>query len=374
VVRAGVLAAWCLLACACARDDAERHDLGGLTVIKSFDDPICAGTFSYFQRRLRWLEQETGRPRDPRGLTYHWYLDQEAVEEACDLPLGGCAKGRTFFGNLIVFSHELVHAHLDRLGSPRVWLSEGMATMLADERSGAPHLLFTPSVMMRIDKAREVDYPAAGAFTTYLRDRYGMALLLDYYEASSDTDAAMSLAIFEDVFGDTFAEVEADYLDGGLPDTSGSLDCDGPDVAWGGETWEHTFRLACEEPDAIGPEQVDRDAGLGPFLWSTATMMAPAGWLSLDLETSGPAWISLLSCEGLETVHLAADQPHAQAYVAGGRYLVFAKAFVDEAPVARVTARHLMAAPALGELRPGPGLLSHGTSRSGGAAGWTEPN
>lgn len=362
MVRAGALAAWCLLACACARDDAERHDLGGLTVIKSFAEPICEGTFSYFQRRLRWLEQETGRPRDPRGLTYHWYLDQEAVEDACDLSLGGCAKGRTFFGNLIVFSHELVHAHLDRLGSPRVWLSEGMATMLADERSGAPHLLFTPSVMMRIDKARELDYDAAGAFTTYLRDRYGMPRLLDYYEASSDADAAMSIAIFEDVFGDSFAEVEADYLDGGLPDTSGSLDCDGPDVAWGSETWEHTFRLACEEPDAIGPEQVDRD--VGPFLWSTATMTAPTGWLSLALETSGPAWISLLSCEGLETVHVAADQPHAQAYVAGGRYLVVAKAFVDEAPIARVTARHLTAAPALGELRPGPGLLSHGARRS----------
>lgn len=364
-----VLAGWTLLACACARDDAQRYDLGGLTVIEDFDEPICAGTFPYFEHRLRWLEQETGLPRDSRGLTYHWYLDQAQVEEACNFSLGGCTKGRTFFGNVIVFSHELVHAHLSRLGSPRVWLEEGMATMLEDERSGSPHSLFTPSVMMRIDKAREVDYPAAGAFTTYLRDRYGMALLLDYYEASSDAGAAMSLAIFEDVFGDTFAEVEADYLDGGLPGTSGSLDCDGPDVAWGSETWEHTFRLACEEPDVIGPEQVDRDAGLGPFLWSTATMTAPVGWLSLDLETSGPAWISLLSCEGLETVHVAADQPHAQAYVAGGRYLVYAKAFVDEAPIARITARHLMAAPALGELRPGPGLLSHGASRSGGPRG-----
>ncbi len=372
---ARVMAAWSLLGCACAPDDAQRYELPGLTVIEDFDEPICAGTFPYFQRRLRWLEQETGLPRDPRGLTYRWYLDQTQVEEACSFSLGGCAKGRTFFGNVIVFSHELVHAHLSRLGRPRVWLEEGMAVMLEDERSGAPHPLFTPSVLMRIDKALEIDYPAASAFTTYLRDRYGMASLLDYYEASSDTDAAMSLAIFEEVFGDTFADVEADYLDGGLPDTSGSLDCDGPDVAWGSERWEHTFRLACEEPGSIGPDQIDSDGG--PFLWSKVTMTAPAGWISLELDTSGPAWVSLLSCEGLETVHVAADQPHAQAYIAGGRYLVYINASLDEAPVARVTARHLTAAPTLEKLRTGQGSLSHGARRSracGGAAGWTEPN
>ena len=239
---ARVMAAWSLLGCACAPDDAQRYDLGGLTVIEDFDEPICAGTFPYFERRLRWLGQETDLPRDPRGLTYRWYLDQTQVEEACSFSLGGCTKGRTIFGNLIAFSHELVHAHLARLGSPRVWLEEGMATMLEDERSGAPHSLFTPSVMMRIDDALELDYDAASAFTTYLRDRYGMPSLLDYYEASADTDAAMSLAIFEEVLGDTFADVEADYLDGGLPDTSGSLECDGPDVAWGSERWEHMTR------------------------------------------------------------------------------------------------------------------------------------
>ena len=283
--------------------------------------------------------------------------------------MGGCTKGRTIFGNLIAFSHELVHAHLARLGSPRVWLEEGMATMLEDERSGAPHSLFTPSVMMRIDDALELDYDAASAFTTYLRDRYGMPSLLDYYEASADTDAAMSLAIFEEVLGDTFADVEADYLDGGLPDTSGSLECDGPDVAWGSERWEHTFRLACEEPGSIGPDQIDSDAG--PFLWSKVTMTAPAGWISLELDTSGPAWVSLLSCEGLETVHVAADQPQAQAFLAGGRYLVYVDASMEEAPVARVTARHLTAAP-VGTLvapaaAPTPRLRRHGRAWRGGA-------
>ena len=355
------IAGACLIASACARDDAQRYDLGGLTVIKNFDDPACAGTFPYFERRLRWIEQETGLPRDPRGLTYHWYIDQTQVEEACSFSLGGCTKGRTIFGNVLVFSHELVHAHLSRLGRPRVWLEEGMATMLEDARSGAPHSLFTPSVMMRIDDALELDYDAASAFTTYLRDRYGMSSLLDYYEASAGTDATTSLAIFEQLLGDTFADVEADYLDGGLPDTSGSLECDGIEVAWGSERWEHTFRLACEEPGSIGPEQIDSDGGL--FLWSKVTMVAPAGWISLEFDTSGPAWVSLLSCEGFETIYLSADQPQAQAYIAGGRYLVYVDASLDEAPLARVTARHLPVAPIVGQRGTAPGPLSHDAGR-----------
>lgn len=105
----------------------------------------------------------------------------------------------------------------------RPWLAEGVAVMLADEHSGSPHPLFTPSVMMQIDEARELDYTAAGAFTMYLRERYGMALLLDYYATSANTDADAALVIFADVLGDSFADVEADYLAGGLPDTSGSL-------------------------------------------------------------------------------------------------------------------------------------------------------
>lgn len=41
--------------------------------------------------------------------------------------------------------------------------------MLEDERNDAPHPLFTPSVMVEIDDGSDVDYDAAGAFTSYLR-------------------------------------------------------------------------------------------------------------------------------------------------------------------------------------------------------------
>jgi hypothetical protein len=361
--------AWTLLACACERDDAARYELDGLTVIQDFDEPICVGSFPYFERRLRWLEQETGLPRDPQGLSYRWLFDRAAVEAACNLSLGGCTKGRAIFGDLIVFSHELVHAHLSRLGRPRPWLVEGMATMLEDELNDAPQPLFTPSVMVEIDDGRDVDYDAAGAFTDYLRERYGMALLLDYYEASAGTDAAASIEVFADVFGDPFADAEAEYLAGGLPATSGSLECDGPDVSWDGATWEHTFRLSCDEPGSIGPQRSEDDAG--SYLWSKVTMTAPAGWTSLQLGASGPTWISVIACEGTDAVYVATDEPQADVFLAGGRYVVFADAFIADAPIARVTARSLPGAPDSPKQGPPAGLLHRGAAR--GACSASDP-
>ncbi len=47
----------------------------------------------------------------------------------------------------------------------------------------------------------------------------------------------------------------------------------------------------------------------------------PPGWITLELDASGPTWISLLECEGdvVDSERLQAD-----AYLAGGRYLVLA--------------------------------------------------
>jgi hypothetical protein len=373
MTRAGRAIAWSLLVGACAREEGQHHELDGLTVIEDFDPPICAGTFPYFEHRLDWLERATGLPRDPKGLTYRWLFDGAALEAVCGSPLGGCAIGRTFYGDLFVFSHELAHAHLARLGYPRPWLTEGMATMMEDQHSGAPHPLFTPTVMMRLDKARDIDYAAAAAFTRYLSDRYGMALLLDYYETAADADEEMSRMLFAEVFGDSFADIEADYLDGGLPTFGGSLDCDGPEnVAWSDDTWEHSFRLACDEPGSIGPERDPNDPNLSPSLWSKVTMTAPPGWIALDLDASGPSYVSVLQCEGAEVVHVATVQPHAEALLTGGRYLVYATASTDDAPSARLTARSIPAPSTPSTKSLSPGSSHQGPAPSRRCAGATD--
>ena len=149
--RRGFIAASTLFASACVQDDAERHELDGLVVVEDFDQQICAGTFAALERRLTALERETGLARDPLGLVFHWVFDREALPEHCRELVSGCARGRDFYSQLDMFSHELAHSHLSRLGSPRLWLREGMATMLEDTFRGQPDPTVTPSDMLPIE-------------------------------------------------------------------------------------------------------------------------------------------------------------------------------------------------------------------------------
>ena len=338
------LAVWALLACACAREDAERHQLGGLVVVEDFDEPICAGTFAFLERRLAMLERETGLPRDPRGLIFHWIYERDEISSRCDELAGACAAGRDFYGQLESFSHELVHAHLSRLGRPRVWLSEGMAVMLEDKFLADPDPMATPSEMLSVDDARGLDDSSAGAFTAHLRDRYGMAHLLEYYEASAGADPESAVETFSDVFGDDFATVEADYLANFAATAVAILDCDVAEVAWSGDTWSHSFDLTCDDPSSIGPQQWIDDPKRSQ-LWSGVVLTASAGWFTFDLAASGPAWITILRCDAPEGVYLWVDEPRTDAYLTGGRYLVSADAFIDTNSSATVNVRRLEGAP-----------------------------
>lgn len=360
--RSRVTTAWALLACACGHDDAERHDLDGLVVVEDFDEPICAGTFTYLERRLGALERATGMDRDPLGLTFHWFYERDEIPATCGALAGACAPGRDFFGQLHSFSHELAHAHLFRLGRPRVWLREGMATMLEEDFSGQPDPGVTPSDMLPLEDPRGLDYTAAAGFTVYLRDRYGMPQLLDYYAASDEADVDGSLSIFRDIFGDDFSVVEADYLASDKTTAIGLPDCDVADVAWSGETWTHSFPLTCDDPTTIGLQQ-SLDEPERALLWSGVTMTAPAGGFAFSLEASGPAWISIIRCDRPELVFLSTDAPQTDVALEGGRYLVSADAFVDTESSATVTVRRVAMTPNSTTLPEGPppGFVRHPT-------------
>ena len=352
--------AWALLACACARDDAERHELDGLVVVEDFDEPICAGTFSYLQRSLDALERRTGLPPDPLGLIFHWIYEEDMIASYCGDQAGACAPGRDFYTSLNTFSHELAHAHLSRLGRPRVWLVEGMAVMLEEGFSGAPDPVAAPSDMLRIEDPRGLDYSSAGAFTVYLRDRYGMPKLLEYYAATDKADVDSSVAAFREVFGDDFSAVEADYLASDMPLVVGFRDCDVAEVAWADNTWSHSFALTCDDPATIGPQQ-PVDEPERPILWANVTMTVPAGGFTFNLEASGPVWITIVRCDRPEAVFLSADETQTEVALEGGRYLVFADTYVDIGSSATITARRLAVTPNLVTRPDAPpsGFITH---------------
>ncbi len=336
---ARVILAPLVLVVACA-DDSPRYELDGLTVRTEDFDEACAGSFGYFERRLAWLERETRLPREP--VIFYWYLNG-APRKTCSAGTGNCAAGRSIYAEWLAFSHELVHAHLSRLGRPRTWLIEGMAVMLEDEWAGVVDGDQTPSVMMQIEEALDLDYWNAGGFTTYLRDRYGMTQLLEYYRASADTGADASVRIFGDVFGDDFADVEAEYLALDMFPRSGSPTCDALEVAWTGETWEHDFILACDEPGSLGPQQSWNDGhdDKGPGLFSTVTITIPPGPVAFELAATEPVWITISGCDQPEWVYLSPDELQAGADLLGGRYLVSVQTYLEPLATATMTARRL---------------------------------
>jgi len=353
--HARVFLAPLLLLVACA-DDSPRYELDGLTVRTEDFDEVCAGSFGYFERRLSWLASQTGLPRDPKGLIFYWYFNG-APSKTC--PTGNCSEGRSFYGEWFAFSHELVHAHLDRLGSPRVWLSEGVAMMLEEDGAGPGDDSQTPSAMVQIEDPGDLDYGNAGAFTSFLRDRYGMARLLEYYRASASAGAEASMSIFGDVFGDSFADVEADYLGLAVFPRSGSPTCDAFEVAWTGETWEHDFVLTCDEPGSLGPQQSwnDGDDDKGPGLFSTVTMMIPPGPVTFELAATKPIWITISGCDQPEWVYLSPDELEAGADLVGGKYLVSVQTYLEPVATATLTARRPLDGAGIGRSR-GRGVAS----------------
>jgi len=106
-----------------AAPSLEDYPLDGITVFVGFDEPICGGTFDWIEARLRWLVEETGLLASDAPIQYYW--TREDTYGRCPPVAGGCERGGRIYSSIEVLSHEMVHAHLSPLGSPRPWLSEG---------------------------------------------------------------------------------------------------------------------------------------------------------------------------------------------------------------------------------------------------------
>jgi hypothetical protein len=291
----------------CAEDLGQRYDLDGLTVYVNFEGPVCSATFPYLERRLKWLEAELGLPRAEDPIVYRWFPDGNA-EDICEG--ADCAIGSTMYGQLYSASHELVHAHLYQLGAARPWLAEGMATLLEDSQMQVTEAAIQdPEALMWAEDSWDVVYSDAARFTAYLRDRFGMPRLLEYYAASADTSWQEAIEAFEEVFEVDFWEVSAEYTESYDLKFLGAMACDGPVVAWQGEAWTHAFATACDDPGAMGPHgsAVDPEPPRRRMLWTEAVMEAPAGVLALEVEApaDGHTFVRATDCIRGDGVYLS---------------------------------------------------------------------
>jgi hypothetical protein len=288
-----------LLGAAGCANQFPEYPLDDITVYVGFSEPICGGTFDWIEARLRWLEAETGLLASASPISFYWL--REDLYDYC--PSGACTSpdDNTFYSPLELFSHELVHGHLAQLGLPRPWLAEGMARMLEDARRDAPGTPDTPSTMLVVSKAGELDYDSAASFVGYLRDRYGMPTLLELYASLDRVDAQATPDVFLAVTGEDWDVVEDAYLTGFTPIPVGSLNCDFPEVAPENGAWTFPVDSPCEGPVTIGP-LLGLDESFTPQAERYMTLeISEAGTYMATMTSSAKAYVALSDCDMPET-------------------------------------------------------------------------
>ena len=287
------------------------YPLDGITVLVGFDEPICGGTFDWIESRLRWLVAETGLPASKAPIRFYW--TREDTAEHCPPISGGCAKGSRLYSPIEVLSHEMVHGHLAQLGSPRPWLSEGMAELLQDVRWDLDDEITLPSAMIEVSKPQLLDYEAAASFVRYLRDRFGMPALLELYAALDGVSARGTPDVFLAVLGVQWDNVESGYLAAYRPDAVGSINCDFPEVTPEAGAWTIAVDAPCEDA-----------ATIGPFLgWYDSDIPYSGRYVTLDIPEPGVYSVSLTSSADVALTLMDCDVP--------GEYYVWYDTSVDEA-------------------------------------------
>lgn len=337
-----------LLACVCALGPACKNDrpdqifeLEDLTVAAWFTDPVCEGTLDYFSRRLRWLEEQTELRPAGRPLRFDWYRE-DVPESICPGVEGGCARNGNLYGPLLLYSHELVHALLSQRGWTRPWLEEGLARLLEDSLTDPPFEPEPPSSLLEIDDFQALDYDAAGAFVAYLEGRFGLARLLEFREAADGADVIETQEVFGEVFGESWDDVEAEYLanyDHSTP--FGGLVCDAPMVGWVNSLrWEHHFTDGCEGERSVGPFDLPPEwTETDPWFEDAVTLsLDTPGLYRVEVEgLVGADTVSVKACSSTDVVAVWAEAPvFDYQWFDAGTFQVTLSASLDAVPDVQV--------------------------------------
>ena len=332
----------CGTAIGCGSDlDLPEYPLDGINVYVGFDDPICGGTFDLLEDRLRWLEVETGLPASAAPISYYWL--REDVYDHC--PTGACTRGNAFYTPLEFYSHELVHGHLAQLGRPLPWLTEGMAQMLEDSRYEVL-TLSTPSMMLETTDSLDLGYTSAARFVQYLRDRFGMAAVIELYAALDRVDAQGTPEVFLAVMGEPWRAVEDAYLAAYTPGYVGSVNCDFPELAPDRGTWTLPVASLCEDATTVGPFLGWDDAD-SPHTERYVTLeVFEAGMYSLTMTSSAKASISLRDCdEEVGTYSRFGTQLDAEIEMVPGRKRLMVASNIADGAIGEVVIRGPLPAP-----------------------------
>lgn len=271
-------------------DDFEVWASEGLTA--------CGGTHAYTEAWLQGFRARLGPHARPQHHVFNWVNDDDLMAVPCST-LGACAAPaqNVIYSNRVPHEHEIVHVELDTQDAPPL-LSEGAAEAFG---TGQPPIELTHDVveqlLAEIGTIPHERYPAAGRFTRFLIDTYGLDAWMEIVRASPEEAAREGIErAFLEVLGEPVIDVLADFEASPACSTAQwryyDYECTAhPLTDWVDEgLWEATVDLSCDDPEAIGPQSDE-------FWTVQAFEVTEPGLYELTGHGSVGATFELVPCE-----------------------------------------------------------------------------
>ncbi|HFE44062.1 MAG TPA: hypothetical protein ENJ18_01025, partial [Nannocystis exedens] len=204
------------LSCAPQGFDGPTYDTPHLHIETSFDEPLCTGDLTEFEDFVDHVEESLGIEMD---APVRVFLRRDSIIEdyqGCGNPevgLTGCYRHsiHTVYTDFSSIHHELTHAITASLGRTSPFLREGIAMSM-----DTGIVLFNisglepaSSLGLSTDRLRYAD---AAHFTRWLLETRGATKWREIY-ARGIAGRGGQESDFEHVYGITFAELQAEYLE-----------------------------------------------------------------------------------------------------------------------------------------------------------------
>lgn len=163
-----------------------------------------------------------------------------------------------------VLRHELSHAVVSEVwGQSASFFDEGLAESLSPTSHWGRALGEDVAVSPYLDaESGDIDYALAARFTRFLIDSRGRERFKRLFQGARDLTGAEIQRLAEEVYGEPFAAIEADFLSGPTRCTFLLDPCDPTRAEPVDQSWSTVFAADCADPDFYGSSS-DEDVMMG---------------------------------------------------------------------------------------------------------------
>lgn len=254
-------------ACVGSACGAETEQIEGYADFHFENDAaiLCEGTRAhlqtYIERSFEFFETPI-----PRGFHVPIYVVDDAP-----CPSAACyvsSENRVYIEDLVgvgfrvaaTLRHEVTHAVIDRVwGESAPFFEEGLAESLTWHLSGSwakPPPLVPVGDLLDVT-AFDLDYTAAARFIRFLIDTRGLEAFKELFQGAGGRSKEEIMDLVGEVYGESFAALEAEFLSG-PPRCTFQVDiCDLEVAEPVGAAWSHSFAASCDDPEfygSVGPD------------------------------------------------------------------------------------------------------------------------